>query len=220
MFKKTIALLFAFIHIFLVSGCNELGVSDALNLDESEYIQLKSIDYEHFEYNGNVYYLSPMDFLRNETGNFSFSDKCKYLGWTGDRLAYNYLYVDSFDNPTFIYFTVSNNIYFKEDYDYQTDTFLIDGTNDTIRFCDDLLAIDYDISPFGLSTKPLVISSVECPALTETLDVLIFDGALYVCTQTNTTVAFEISEKFTNILLDNKIVKKQDDGSFSYIDEK
>ena len=76
------------------------------------------------------------------------------------------------------------------------------------------------MAAFGLSTKPLVISSVECPALTETLDVLIFDGALYVCTQTNTTVAFEISEKFTNILLDNKIVKKQDDGSFSYIDEK
>lgn len=220
MYKRITFALFCVFCLICFSGCNDLGISDALSLDDDKHIKLNFIDddsYDSFEYKGTVYNLSEIDFLRAGEGELFASDKYEYLGWTGSRFWYrSHIFADSLDNPTFIYSTNSRDTYFREDYNYLTDTFIIEGTDDTIRLCDDLLDVDSDKHSFGKSTNEIVISSVNHPTLTAKFDIMICDGSLYACAQTNTVVAFRISENFTNVLIDNHIVERKEDGSFVF----
>ena len=68
MCKKLLVLVIILLLRFSLVGCNDLGLGDAIALDEKEHLFLNFVNtngIEHITYQGNTYYSSDMGFLWN-----------------------------------------------------------------------------------------------------------------------------------------------------------
>ena len=206
MYKKTISLLMIALLIISLSSCSDLGIGDALALDEDLHIRFKYLEDNRIEYQETIYYLSPMSFLWGEEEILDTLGDYKYIGWTGARFFYkSHIFGDSMEAPTFLYSTNTRETYLKEDYDYQTDDFLVNGTDAIIRFCDDLLETDYENSAiYSQKSTEVIISSVNHPTLKAQLFIVIDDEEWYAVSRSLT--AFKLSEHFIDILINNEII--------------
>jgi hypothetical protein len=190
-----------------LSGC---GIGDMLALDEDLHIKFNYLDEDRqrLEYKGNIYYLSPIRFLTGYRGAYE-DDRYQYLGWVGARIKTT-LHVVAGSNgpPIFIYFADPSRgrIYFREDYDYLTDDFLIEGTDDIIRFCDDMLYADESKADLTYTNNyDVVISSVTYPGLHAKLNVAKDHTGWYAITWN--FVPFKLSDNFVNILIENQLIE-------------
>ena len=71
MYKKISVVLIFVILLFSLFGCNRLGVEKALILKEKDHIKFNYLDdkRDRIEYQGNIYYLSPIYLYDNMSGD-------------------------------------------------------------------------------------------------------------------------------------------------------
>ena len=211
MCKKLLVLFIVALLIFTMVSCNDLGISEALALDEKEHLVLDSGEtngVEYVVYNGCTYRASALDFLRDGNrhpqakGDYEYV----YIGWTGSRFGYSsFIYGDFINNPTFLYSSRTEKIYLREDYDYRNDNFLIEGIEETLNFRDDILDTDYsNTNLFNRKAKEIVLSSVIHPSLWVKLFIVKEGENWYAIT--GSMVPFELSDRAVNILINNKII--------------
>lgn len=92
------------------------------------------------------------------------------LSWNGNRYIW---YIDEYysytvDNPLFIYNSRLKWVYFREDYDYKLDTFVVEGADSEIVWANifDSEAKDVEFTP----QKNVVMYSKQCPRIKTTLE--------------------------------------------------
>ena len=83
-----------------------------------------------------------MIFIQDNSTSIQEERGYEYIGWSGFRFFYiDIFYGDSKDAPNILYETRLRNTYFREDYDYKTDTFKIEDFDDVICFGEDLIEV-------------------------------------------------------------------------------
>ncbi len=181
-----------------LTSCDKLTKSQS-RLDEEKHITFEHTENGNIIYQGNEYYLSQMSFL----WTVSNSDY-KYLGWSGSEyLSNSTVYGDSEDKPLFLYFAETRSIYLRNDYDYTSDTFIIEGTDDTVVFSEALTDVDAGLD-LPHPNKEVIISSVKYPILKAQLYVYGAGNDWYAKTRTLET--FKLSDKFIGILEENALL--------------
>ena len=212
--KKLIMLVIIFSMIFTLSACSReetnsvlneatLGVWDRLLLDEETHNIIESVDDETIEYQGSKYYLAPIMFIQDSEKSVQEERGYEYICWTGPRFFYiNTYYGDLKDSPNILYETRLSQTYFREDYDYKSDKFKIEGTEDFICFGEDL--IETDFKDLNSGSVDICLSSSTHQSLDIMMYVFFDNGVWYV--QTMDCVYFELSENFVEVLIKNKII--------------
>ena len=209
--KKRIFALVIIITIFLVtlSSCSLISnKDDPLYAEELhnvvEFITVEPKVY-YLQYKDAQYYEDKLGFITvDETFYDDPSEEYIYLGWSGTRTAYNnFYYSDNVDSPIFIYESRTCSVYFREDYDYSADVFVIEGTDAEIMFSN----IFFDLSdkqsygPFHTIGYEIVLYSKKYPHLKVPLKLAFFDGKWYVM---NLDLGhWEISNDFVELLIEN-----------------
>ena len=181
-----------------------LGVWDRLLLDEETHNIIEFVDNDTVEYQGNTYYLAPMIFIQDSYAAVQEDRGYEYIGWSGPRFFYiDTYYGDSKDSPNVLYESRLNRTYFREDYDYKTDTFKIEGTEDVICFGEDLIESSYSPSNYS-AQEYIVLSSSTHTSLDIRLGILFDNGIWYAMSMD--FVYFELSENCVDILMKNQII--------------
>lgn len=211
MCKKLLVLVIILLLIFSLVGCNDLGLGNALALDEKEHLFLNCVNtngIEYATYQNNTYYSSNLGFLfdGNWTPQAKGDYEYVYIGWTGSRFGYHSLiYGNSLNTPIFLYSSRTGKIYLREDYDYRSDVFLIEKTEETLNFRDDILDTDYcNTNLFNRESKEIILSSVTHPSLWVKLFVVKDEDKWYAIT--STMLPFELSNRTVTVLLNNNII--------------
>ena len=215
--KVTAIILTIFILTLSLSACSKeetnsflneitLGVWDRLLLDEKTHNVVEYVDENTVKYQGNTYYLAPMIFIQDGETTVQEDRDYEYIGWSGPRFFYiDTFYGDSKDSPSILY-SSRRNTYFRQDYDYKTDMFRIEGTEDYICFSENLIALSDIPSTDGAyaSKEYVVLSSSTHPSLDIRLGIFEDEGIWYAYSMN--FVYFELSENFVEILIKNQII--------------
>ena len=185
-----------------------LGVWDRILLDEKTHNVVEYVDLNTAKYQGNTYYLAPMIFIQDSSTTVQEDRGYEYIGWSGPRFFYiDTFYGDSKDSPSILYNIRLSYTYFRQDYDYKTDTFKIEGTEDYICFSENLIAHSDIQSTDGFyytSKEYVVLSSSTHPSLDIRLGIFEDEGIWYAYSMD--FVYFELSENFVEILIKNQII--------------
>ena len=215
-FNKIIAtVLIVLILILSLSSCSKeetnsflseitLGVWDRILLDEKTHNVVEYVDLNTAKYQGNTYYLAPMIFIQDSYATIQEERGYEYIGWSGPRFFYiDTYYGDSKDSPNILYAARLQRTFFREDYDYKTDAFKIENTEDSICFGEDLIETSYKSSSFEVLTY-ISLSSSTHASLDINLGIICDNGTWYA--RSMDFVYFQLSENFVEILMKNKII--------------
>ena len=177
--KTTVLFLVILILMLSLSACKRedvdvfldeitLGVWSRILLDEELHNIVKYNEDDTIEYQGNTYYRAPMIFILDNSNTVQEKRGYEYIGWCGPRFFYNDVYYgDSKDAPNILYNTRLHYTYFREDYNYKTDIFKLEGTEDVICFGEDLIETSLEPSnwwagePILLSIEPVRENSIK-----------------------------------------------------------
>ena len=177
MFKKSIVLILIITLILSLSSC---GLDYRYSLDEDKHNKIEvvvededvtSLIYQDTEYYfvGSTNFFSVMTYETEDGYYLSFEDDT-LLSWNGNRYVW---YIDEYysytDNePLFIYNSRLEWVYFREDYDYKLDTFVVEGADSEIVWTNifDSEAKDVDFTP----QKNVAMYSKQCPRIKTTLE--------------------------------------------------
>ena len=216
-FYKIVAFILATLMLTLsLSACSKeevdsfldeitLGVWSRILLDEEVHNIIKYNEDETIEYQGNTYYRAPMIFILDNSNTVQEKRGYEYIGWCGPRFFYSDVYYgDSKDAPNILYNTRLHYTYFREDYNYKTDIFKLEGTEDVICFGEDLIETSLEPSNWWAG-EPILLSSSTHPLLDIHLYIIFENGIWYA--QSSDLVYFEVSENFVEILVKNQIIK-------------
>ncbi len=214
--KLTATILTILILMLSLSACSKedvdsfldeitLGVWSRILLDEEVHNIIKYNEDDTIEYQGNTYYRAPMIFIQDNSNTVEEKRGYEYIGWCGPRFFYNDVYYgDSKDAPNILYSTSLHYTYFREDYNYKTDIFKLEGTEDVICFGEDLMETSLEPSNWWAG-EPILLSSSTHPSLDIHLYIIFENGIWYA--QSSDLVYFEVSENFVEILVKNQIIQ-------------
>ena len=126
------------------------------------------------------------------------------LSWNGYRYIW---YIDEYysytaDNPVYIYNERLGYLYFREDYDYKKDTFVVDGTNAKIVF-ENTFEIEVNRDSF-FSPIRCSIASEKYPEIKVYVELAYIDDQWYV--QFGSSRPCKASDEFIELLSDNGII--------------
>lgn len=148
MFKRIFSLLLVVVMMFSFSSCRLQYLENLKNkiLVNSPYPEemkgkLQSVNLGN-EYGNDLVYkentyinLASLFIVTDDLNNKKNVEGDIFLSWDsnvfGDFLVY---YAETEENPLFIYETCSGDIFIREDYDYKSDTFVLEGTDLSIVF--------------------------------------------------------------------------------------
>lgn len=176
-------------------------------MDEKTHNVVEYVDENTVKYQGNTYYKAPMIFIQDSSTTVQEDRGYEYIGWSGPRFFYiNTYYGDSKDSPNILYESRLNYTYFRQDYDYKTDTFKIEGTDDYVCFSDDLIELSTIPSDYGAYTSKLYVdlTSSTHSSLDIHLGIFAENGIWYAYSMD--FVYFELSENFVQTLIKNEII--------------
>lgn len=203
--RKIVALLLVLFVIGSYTGC--AYYEEYLREMEESFPKAEAISFEYvedkddcIEFRGNIYYRSKVGFLANDIA--ATKDEYEYLGWTG-YFHKTYIYANAKEDPVFLYLTNTREVFFREDYNYRTDEFVIEGTDAKFRFSEAFLNTDYGISKYTGNTK-IIIASTSYPTLKVTMSVFYRNGQWYACSRYMET--HTLSDDFVSILVKNRII--------------
>ena len=216
-FHKITALILTVLILALsLSACSKERTNDFLNeitlglwerilLDEEVHNIIKYNEDDTIEYQGNTYYRAPMMFL-DDTSTTIQKRGYEYIGWCGPRFFYiDTFYGDSKDAPNILYNTRLRYTYFREDYNYKTDIFKLEGTEDIIRFDEDLIESSRTASITVRKEYIRLLSSTH-PSLYFGLGIVLDNGVWYA-EANDLSLTFVLSENFVEILVKNQIIQ-------------
>lgn len=186
---------------------------ERVNLDSTLY---NKVDYVSEQENKHYIEYSGIQFSHDSDKIFDIADiteKSKedvFIGWNGLRLGYvNKYYSNTNMTPLFIYETRTGSVYLRDDYDYQSDVFIVSDTDSNIVFSDALIETDFIGSFSGTATNKasVVIYSELCHRLRINLNVFFEDNEWYAHIKNSGNV-YIVTQNFVEILSANKLIFK------------
>lgn len=217
-FYKIVAFILATLMLTLsLSACSKeevdsfldeitLGVWSRILLDEEVHNIIKYNEDDTIEYQGNTYYRAPMMFINDNSNTVEKERGYEYIGWNGPRFFYiDVYYGDSKDTPNILYNTRLRYTYFREDYNYKTDIFKIEGTEDVICFGEDLIEFSRTGSIDKRKEYIRLFSSTH-PSLYFGLGIVLDNGVWYA-EANDLSLTFVLSKNFIEILVKNQIIQ-------------
>ena len=190
--KRFVGLSITCILLCLFASCSVYKNVTFVENNIEEYILYQSNEY----YETSIFTATEYYGIENEN-DFE-------LGWYYSFPFSTKFYSDNLENPVFIY-TIGGdtNMYLRQDYEYFTDTFVIDGTDAEIVwqdiFCGEKNSLDF----FNQITVNLY--SKQYPRIKTSIDLAFVDQQWYV-RYSNSQKIFIPSEEFLKILSDNEII--------------
>ena len=190
--------------IFLVAGsytgclCEEKERMERL-WPKAERISFQTLEGDRIEFGANIYYLSDVGFLSTEIVTTD-ERQYLYLGWAGS-IYRTRIYANSKEDPAFLFLDGTREVFLREGYDYHNDEFVIEGTDQKIRFSEAFLDTDYVGSTFGRETIDVVIVSTTYPALKANMQVFYDSGQWYA--QSRKQESHALSDVLVSILIEN-----------------
>ena len=196
---------------YVIEYPNQMFSVDTVSVTDTEY----DAKYDGKLYNCDEYHLFESMLKANfrshpieeciPEGDVLISWNTLPLGlWYLDRY-YSY----SYDNPVFIYEIRLDRLYLREDYSYETDTFVIEGTDQSFVFSD-MLALSHTKCTCSLgnhyNSTIITLYSKAYPRLRMELRVFCENDTWFAHTTFYASPVFEVSEEFIKILSDNGII--------------
>lgn len=212
MFKKNIVLILIITSILSLSSC---GLDYRYSLDENKHNEIEvvmededvtSLIYQDTGYSfvGSTNFFNVMTYETEDGYYLSFEDDT-LLSWNGNRYIW---YIDEYysytaDNPLFIYNSRLKWVYFREDYDYKLDTFVVEGANSEIVWTNifDSEAKNIDFTP----QKSVVMYSKQCPRIKTSLE-LSFVNEQWLVRCSDSKAIWIPSDEFLKTLSNNGII--------------
>lgn len=225
MSKRITALLLVIIISIMISSCTPESFRTWKSYQDEYpdlYIKVKVVsddeDSYHLEYNGQRYNWDKFElFELPVTGNLTFDpiDECitegdVLISWGclpfGIISYLDRYYSDTADNPVFIYNPRLYELYIREDYNYETDTFVIEGTEQSFVFSD-MLTPSYTECTCSFGNHPdstiITMYSKAYPRLRIKLRVFCENDTWIAHNPHYDSPIFEVSDEFIKILSDN-----------------
>ena len=159
----------------------------------------------HAEYEGFDYNIDKLKLFRVRESTREIPEDDVLVGW--DALPFGIGYLDKYysytrDNPVFIYISRYNGLYLRSDYNYETDTFVIEGFDKEFVFEDMLyLSNDFSYDTFGfyLNQTDITLYSKQYPRLRIPLRLFCVGNTWYVGGG-SAAALFEVSDELLNML--------------------
>ena len=208
----------AFILLLLTISFVHMSCSDAPwekweNLyeqypDQYDTVTLKSLDEDsyYYEYNGQRYNRDTLllfEVWYEAAQELPESDVL--IGWYLERYMISYLnlyYSYTSEDPVCIYLSRIPEMFLREDYNYQSDTFVIEGTEHQFVFSDMLTlsdAFEYRVISSYPNEKRFALYSKLYPRLRITLSLFQIDGVWYAGGRCDEAL-FEVSEELLEFI--------------------
>ena len=211
MIKRVFSLLLLGVVLLTFTSC---GLDYRYALDESLHDQIEcgldEQDLSYLIYQGEKYIyagnsnLFPVITYKVEE-NFYLSYDDILLSWNGYRYVW---YIDEYysyttDSPLFIYNERLRWVYFREDYNYWTDTFLIGDTEEEIVF-ENIFDCEQDSFDF-VNPVRVVLSSKQCPRIKISVEITSVNDQRYI-SLSGTNEVWIPSDQFIEILIQNRLI--------------
>ena len=212
MAKKGLILLLIITVLMAFTSC---GLDYSYSLDESLHYQIEVIwgedDPSHIIYQGEKYmFVGTRNVFCVDTYDAGVNYYKSYddvlLSWNGYRYIW---YIDEYysytsDSPVFIYNKRLGWVYFREDYNYFTDIFIIDNTNEEIVF-EDIFGSKQDSFDFVNPVK-ICLSSKQYPRIKTYARLGYVEGQWYISWSSDSREVWIPSDEFMEILFENGLV--------------
>ena len=181
---------------------DQMGKVRLVSDDESRYYA----KYERQRYNMDTLHLFR---LREGMNNIPEGDVL--VGWSS--LPFGLWYIDTYysytaDNPVFIYMPRLHELYLREDYRYETDTFIIEGTDARFVFSDMFSLSDtfsYQSTSHYTGERDIVLYSEQYPRLRMPLRLFRMNGVWYAGGDRDNAI-FEVSDDLLDMLINSGTV--------------
>jgi len=177
--------------------------------DQKGKVQIVSDNDEgdyHIEYEGVAYYIDKLMLFRVIVNPHGIYEDDVLVGWDAAPfcIALDKYYSYTNDYPVFIYASY-NELFLRNDYNYETDTFIIEGSDKEFVFSDMLyLSSDfsYDILRYYSNQTDITLYSKQYPQLKIDLRLFCVDNTWYAGGECNAAL-FEVSDELLNLLNTN-----------------
>ena len=188
--------------VFVFLSLTSCGLDYRYSLDESLHNQIEVVKEDdnlahHLIYQGDKY-VSYGDYYQSHKDDVM-------LSWNGYRYIWyideDYSYTS--EKPLFIYNKTTCRVYFREDYDYTTDTFVIENTESEIVWKDMFGQRNDDLSLEG--QVEVEIHSKQYLRINTSIELTMIDGTWYMSFP-YTSGAWVVSDEFVNVLSENGII--------------
>lgn len=158
---------------------------------------------EYLLYKDQNYRLEPNNLFTVHPNNEAHQDDVM-ISWSDALYLYQY-YADDKHDPTFIYATRDSRVFIREDYDYTSDTFIIEGTENEFLFSDALIPASVALNVTNSSYTQIAICSKQYPRLYAHLRIVCQDGNWYVVGYSG-DITFVLSEEFAELLSQKELL--------------
>lgn len=162
----------------------------------------------HIKYDGVDYNIDKLKLFKVRENTSKIPKDDVLVGWNALPLGIGYLdkyYSYTNDNPVFIYISRYNELYLRNDYNYKTDTFVIEDSGKEFIF-GDMLSLSNDFSYDTFNSYPsqtnICLHSKQYPRLKIQFRLFCVDNIWYVGGE-SAAALFEISDKLLNMLNTN-----------------
>ena len=190
---------------YMTEYWKQKGKVDIVWTDENEDEYLNY----YAEYNEKRYNLDHYDLFEPVYDTSLPMDQCAaegdvLIGWNWPYFGFWFLdqyYSNTSDDPMFIYAPRLRELYIHEDYNYETDTFVIEGTDQSFVFSDMLTPVDDAkreyLHPYVLSRDciELPIYSKTCSRLRIAFELICVDNEWYAHIFYNPVYWFAVSDE-------------------------
>ena len=165
-------------------------------------------DNPYLTYKGEIYVYDDLNIFNSH--DFE-KDGDIMISWDTIPLGLYYwdiYYSDSFDKPLYIYMSrMKYDIFLHSDYDYKTDTFILEGTTTGFVFSDVFKPSDFEYDTLVLypNETKIELYSQQFPKLSITLHVFEQNGVWYAGGGRDEAI-FAVSDEFVNFMTENRII--------------
>lgn len=181
---------------------DQMGKVRLVSDDESEY---------YVKYEGQRYNIDTLHLFRVREDVHNIPEGDVLVAWRSPLLGIWYLYKYysyTADDPVFIYMSEYDELYLRENYRYETDTFIIEGTNDRFVFSDMFTVSEtfsYNFTKYYSGERDIVLYSEQYPRLRMPLRLFRMNGVWYAGGDRDTAI-FEVSDDLLDMLINSGTV--------------
>ena len=221
--KKIRSFLLAFamlVVVFLLTSCGQnseylsglrkehgdrFGKVEMLSHDETGY---------HIEYEGNRYDEERLNLFDRKAKARYEAKEDVLISWESLSKYVPVWYLDEYysyttDNPIYIHMPRLHAVFLRSDYNYESDTFILEGTERGFVFSETFFssdfAYDHVLRALYSHSQDITLYSAQYPELQMSLSIFCEDGVWYAGGGHDEAI-FEMSDAFVQLLADNGII--------------
>ena len=209
MFKRIVILVLISTILIMSSSCSSPTAYDVWKEmcdqypDQKGRVRIVSDNDEgdyHIKYDGVDYYVDKLGLFTLKDGTHEVSDNDVIVAWDLNWYLYKY-YSYTSDDPIFIYSPTLDQFFLRNDYNFETDTFVIEGSDKEFVFGDMLYSstkpsYTHVFYPYGTD---VAFYSKQCPRLQIRLRLFCIGSTWYLGAEYDNAF-FEVSEELLKML--------------------